>query len=76
MLGAIEGPLVGLLWAIRPQRLTLWLLMVAVAIIGLMLGLLILNPVLAMFALTLPVVMAVSMRVVAMIPPANATASE
>jgi hypothetical protein len=68
ILGAIEGLLVGLLWAIRPRRLTLWWLMVAVAIFALTLGLFKFNPVLGLFALTVPLTMAVLMRIVALFP--------
>jgi hypothetical protein len=70
ILGAIEGPLLGLLWAIRPRRLTLWWLMVAVAILALTLGLFKFNPILGLFAITVPLMMAVLMRIVALIPPA------
>ncbi len=75
ILGAMEGPILGLLWAIRPPRLTLWWLMVAVAIVGLMLALFMFNPVLGLFAITVPVMMAVSTRVVAMDPPAAPSAA-
>ena len=76
ILGAMEGPLLGLLWAIRPRRLTLWWLMVAVAMFALMLGLFKFNPVLGLFAITVPLMMAVSTRVVARIPPARSPTTE
>lgn len=65
ILGAMEGPLLGLLWAIRPRRLTLWWLMVAVAMFATILGLFKFNPVLGLFAITVPLMMAVLMRIMA-----------
>ncbi len=73
ILGAVEGPVFGLLRAIKPPRMTLWWLMTAVAIFGLILGIFVLHPVLGLIALTVPVVMAVSMRVAAVIPTAGPT---
>jgi hypothetical protein len=70
ILGAMEAPILGLLWAIRPQRLTLWWLMVAVGIFALILGLCKFNPVLGLFAIAVPLMIAVLMRIVALVPPA------
>jgi hypothetical protein len=73
ILGAMEGPLLGLLWAVRPRRLTLWWLMVAVAIFALILGLFKFNPILGLFAITVPLMMAVLTRIMVRIPPAAQT---
>ena len=73
ILGAMEGPLLGLLWAIRPRRLTLWWLMVAVAIFALLLGVFKINPVLGRFALTVPLMMAALLKIMRRIPAAGQT---
>jgi hypothetical protein len=56
--GALEGSAPGLLWAIRPPRITLWWLMLAVAAVGLMLGLVVYYPPLGLLGLTVSVLMA------------------
>ena len=63
IVGALEGPVFGLLWAIKPPRMTLWWLMAAVAMAGLMLAILKLQPVLGLIALTVPMLMAVSITI-------------
>jgi hypothetical protein len=65
--GALEGPVLSLLWAFKPPRVTLWWLMVVVAAVGLMLGLLVYNPLLGVIALTIPVLMPVTMNLRAII---------
>ncbi len=60
IVGALEGAVFGLLWAIKPPRLRFWWLMAPVAIVGLLRAILNLQSVLGLIALTVPVLMAIS----------------
>jgi hypothetical protein len=59
ILGVFEGSALGLLSAVRPPRMTLWWLMLAVAAVGVMLGLLARFPLLGLLGLTVSVLWAV-----------------
>jgi hypothetical protein len=54
ILGVPEGLILGLLWAIKPQRLTLWWLMVVVAGVGLQLGVFVYGSLFGLMVLTFP----------------------
>ena len=62
VVGALEGPALGLLWAIRPPRMTISWLMIVVAVVGLMLGLFVYDPLFGLIALTVPITMAVPIK--------------
>jgi hypothetical protein len=57
ILGGAEGFVLGLLWAVKPRRLTLWWLMVVVASMALLLGLFAYSALFGLMALTFPVMM-------------------
>jgi hypothetical protein len=52
MLGGVEGPFLALLSVIRPPKVTLWWLMVAVAGVALMLGLFVYSPWIGLIGVT------------------------
>jgi hypothetical protein len=62
ILGVLEGSALGLLWAMRPPRMALWWLMLAVATVGLMLGLLARVPLLGLLGLTVSALWAILMK--------------
>jgi hypothetical protein len=64
IVGVPEGFILGLLWAVKPQRLTLWWLMVVVAGVGLQLGLFVYKSLLSAMALTFPFMIAVLIKTV------------
>jgi hypothetical protein len=63
IIGTLEGSVLGLLWGIKPPRMTLWWLMTVVAAVGLILGLLAFSPFLGVMALALPIMMAVPLQI-------------
>ena len=67
ILGTLEGPLFGLLWAIKPPKMTIWWLMVAVATVGLILSVFRFEPLLGVFVSMVPIMMFVLTRLAAVI---------
>lgn len=62
VLGVPEGLILGLLWAIKPRRLTLWWLMLVVAGVGLQLGLFVYGSLFGLMVLTFPFMIAVMIK--------------
>ena len=64
IVGVPEGLILGGLWALKPRHLTLWWLMVVVAVSGLLLGLIVYNVLLGLMALVFPFMMAILVKTV------------